>query len=208
MSKLALIGTFYGRYEQSRACVERVLESTRVPDEIILMCESQADADNLKDYKKYSSVQIHILETPKTDGKYDIIPYSNKINWALDHTDADLIAYLDNGSMPHIDKYRQMSEALENNSEWGAVYCTQHRTGFIDVISKADKTVYDPHSVINYTQGMHRKTGKRWTIDMKWATPSDFADAMFWQSLDTPFYPVGTEILDEHCMDSSSANGL
>jgi hypothetical protein len=179
-----------------------------VPDEIILMCESQEDADNLKDYAKYSNVQIHILKTPKTDDVYDVIPYSNKINWALDHTDADLIAYLDNGSMPHIDKYKIMSEALEQNSEWGAVYCTQHRTGFINTIHKAQAIVTKPHSVINYTQGMHRKTDKRWTTDMKWATPSDFADAMFWESLQTTFYPVGSEILDVHHMESSKANGL
>jgi hypothetical protein len=208
MAKLALIGTFYGRYEQSRACVQRVLDSTRVPDEIILMCESHEDADNLKEFKKHPNVQIHVLITPKTDKKYDLIPYSNKINWALDHTDADLVAYLDNGSMPHIDKYRQMSEALENNLDWKAVYCGQHRTGFINVKHYADRIIEKPFAVINYTQGMHRATKERWTLDMKYAKPSDVADAMFWDSLKTPFYPVGTEILDEHYMEGSFANGL
>jgi len=207
MAKLALIGTFYKRFENSRACVERVLESTRVPDEVILMCESQEDADNLKEYTKYSNVQVHVLQTPKSNGKYEVIPYSHKINWALDRTDADIICYLDNGSMPHEDKYRQMLEALEANNDWDAVYCTQHRTGFINIIHEANKVVSDPFCVINYTQAMHRKTDKRWTLDMRHADP-DLADAMFFRSLDTPFHPIAGEVLDVHHMESSKANGI
>jgi hypothetical protein len=203
--RLALIGTFYKRFEQSRACVERVLASSRVPDEIYLICESQEDADNLKDIKN-PNIILKVLETPR-DTDYLVIPYSNKINWGLDATDADAICYLDNGSMPHIDKYKIMLEALKNNPDWGAVYCTQRRTGHSDMISYANAPLADPYCVVNYTQGMHRKTPVRWTTDMAWARP-DLADAIFWRDLQTTFYPVGSEILDEHHMESSQANGL
>ena len=199
--KLCLIGTFYKRYDQSRACVARVLESTREPDEILLLCETQDDADNLKEFA--DRARIEVVSTPMTNGKYDVIPYSNKINWGLDHTDADLIVYLDNGSMPHPEKYEIMADALEDN-DWGAVYCTQQRTGFAPMISKADRVVTDPYCVINYTPAMHRKTNVRWTLDMRDAVP-DLADAIFWRNLKTPFYPVGDEILDVHHMESSAA---
>lgn len=205
--KLALIGTFYGRYEQSRACLKQVLNSSRLPDEIILMCETGEDAENLRNLTYHKNVQLHILETPKTDGVYDVIPYSNKINFALDHTDADLIVYLDNGSMPHIDKYKIMAAELEAHPEYGAVYCSQQRTGFVNKLHTADKVVQDPYCVINYTQGMHRKTDKRWPTDMKYATPNDVADALFWRSLQTPFHPIN-KVLDEHHMESTKANGL
>lgn len=207
MTKLAVIGTFYKRFEQSRACVQRVLDSTRKPDELWLMCESQEDADNLKGFSD-PSIRLHVLSTPMTNGKYDVIPYSNKINWALDRAKADIITFLDNGSMPHIDKYRQMAETLENNPDMQAVYCTQHRTGFINVIHRADRVIEDPYCVINYTQGMYRTSSVRWTLDMQWAAPSDLADAMFWRDLGVPFHPIGSEILDEHHMESSAANGL
>jgi len=200
--KLALIGTFYKRYDQSRACVERVLTSTRIPDEFWVMCETQEDADNLEMYFS-PCMRVVVLPTPKTGNTYDVIPYSHKINYALDHTDADLIAYLDNGSMPHKEKYELMAEALEE-SDFGAVYCTQERTGFAPMISKADRVIADPFCVINYTQAMHRKTNVRWTLDMRNAVP-DLADAIFWRDLKTPFYPVGDEILDTHHMESSSA---
>lgn len=206
MAKLALIGTFYKRYDQSRACVQRVMESTRVPDEILLLCETQDDADNLKEFS--DRAKIEVIPTPKTNDEYDVVPYSNKINWGLNHTDADLIAYLDNGSMPHIEKYQRMAEALENN-DFGAVYCTQKRTGFIIQIHHALMTIQNPYAVINYTQGMHRKTDKRWSTDMQFAKPHDLVDAMFWQSLGVAFHPVAGEmILDEHHMESSMANGL
>jgi beta-galactosidase GanA len=149
------------------------------------------------------------LATPKNGEKYAVIPYSNKINFALDNTDADLICYLDNGSMPHRKKYQIMAKTLEENPTWGAVYCSQHRTGFQDMVHLAEEPIPDPYAKVNYTQAMHRKTDKRWTLDMQYATPNDLADALFWQSLDTTFYPVPTEeILDVHNMESQKASGV
>lgn len=208
MAKLAVIGTFYQRYEQSRACLEAVLSSTRVPDEIIIVCETQEDANNISKLGRRKRVQVHVLPTPKDDAGYTVIPYSHKINFALDNTDADYIVYLDNGSMPDVDKYRLMAQALDKNPDWFAVYCTQERTGYAPMVHVAQSVVNDPHSVINYTQAMHRKTDKRWTLDMQYAKPNDVADAMFFQSLGVPFYPVGEQILDTHHMESPMASGL
>jgi hypothetical protein len=204
--KLAVIGTFFERYDQSRDCIRRVLESTKQPDEFWIMCETEEDAANARQVIKDGIV---VLRTPTTDGEYSVIPYSNKINWALDHSKADLFVYLDNGSMPHKDKYNIMYKTLVDNPDWQAVYCSQHRTGFQDLVHLAEEPIPDPYAKVNYTQVMHRKTNKRWTLDMQHATPNDLADALFWRSLETTFYPVPTtDILDVHNMESEKASGL
>ena len=82
MPKLALIGTFYGRHEQSVACVKRVLESTRVPDEIFLLCETPEDAINLQRFIKDPRVQSHVLSTPKNeDGTYAVTISTSLLNF-------------------------------------------------------------------------------------------------------------------------------
>jgi hypothetical protein len=217
MSKLALIGTFYQRRERTEMLLNRVLvESTRPPDEFWLICEEEADASPAYAWQytqQHPGLIIHVLPTPLTNaGKYDIIPYSNKINWALDHTDADYIVYLDNNSTPHIQKYALMLSALEQNPEWGAVYCSQNRTGFRVEQWLSDRIVNDAYCVLNYTQVMHKKTADRWDLDMQWADP-DLADARFWRSLHSSlgsFHPVllGEEMLDEHYVPDRKAVGI
>lgn len=206
--KFVLIGTFYQRYEQSRECIKRVLESSKKPDEFWIMCETKEDALNAA-LIAGDKARIIVLPTPKEEDQYSIVPYSNKINYALDRTDGDIIAYLDNGSMPHRDKYKIMYDTLVDHPLYGAVYCTQHRTGFQDLIHVSENPIADPYAKVNYTQAMHRKTDARWTLDMQYATPNDLADAIFWRDLSTVFYPVPTrEVLDVHKMDSSKAAGL
>lgn len=209
MSKLALIGTFYQRHHRTQELLHRVFEeSSLVPDEVWLMCEGEDDYDALGDYREYGMV----LSTPlNEDGSYAVIPYSNKINHALDLSDADLFVYLDNGSTPGIDKYRVMKQALDRNPEWGAVWCTQKRTGFAPMVVKADRVVHNAYSVLNYTQVMHRRCEARWTLDMQFANP-DLADAMFWADLHKefgPFHPAGGPAThDYHHIPSPAAVGV
>lgn len=221
---LAVIGTFYGRHENTFPLMHRLfVDATRRPDETWLMCETAEDRDTvfrafqeLYDLEVLDGIPencnvVHYPTPVNEHGKYRVIPYSNKINAALDATQADLIVYLDNGSMPGPDKYRVMAEALERNPGWGAVYCTQERSGFSPTVAYADSTVHDGYCAVNYTQVMHRKTGHRWTLDMRHANP-DLADALFWRDLHTqlgPFHPVGgTTVHDFHHIPDPKAVGV
>lgn len=223
-SSLAVIGTFYEKRENSLPILMRLLESTRQPDEVWLLCETDQDADALVDAYDVlfelelvelwpKNMEVIVLPTPREeDGSYSVIPYSNKINYALDETECDLICYLDNGSMPEARKYALMASALQNNNpHWGAVYCTQKRTGHQPMTFEARDPVGDPFCVLNYTQIMHRKTDDRWTLDMKHANP-DLADGMFMQALSRSlgtFWPVyGEVILDDHHIPYTSAAGV
>jgi hypothetical protein len=215
MARLAVIGTFYQRYERTEMLLNRILlESTRPPDEFWMMCEEEDDAIlGFKWSLQHPSLTVKVLHTSRTiDNKYAIIPYSNKINWALDHTNCEYVVYLDNFSIPHIEKYRLMAEALDANPEWGAVYCSQNRTGYVTDRWLRNIVIEDAYCVLNYTQIMHRKTDDRWTLDMKWSDP-DLADALFWRDLHKSygsFYPVllGDEMLDEHHLPSMKADGI
>lgn len=220
--RLAVIGTFYGRHENSFPLLHRLLvDSTRKPDEAWLMCETRADADALnKAYDELLDLDlvdprtdtpyIYVLPTPREDnGNYAAIPYSNKINWALDRQSCDLVCYLDNGSMPGPYKYALMAGALRENPDWGAVYCGQKREGMENAEFPAEEVVGDAYCVLNYTQVMHRKTDDRWPTSMMFANP-DMADATFWRMLHVslgPFYPV-QGVHDWHRIDGPQAQGL
>lgn len=211
--KLALIGTFYKRYENTYKLLHTIFkESSRIPDEVWLMCESAEDARQALDFVGHEQLIIKVLPTPKTEeGKYSVIPYSNKINWALDHTTADVITYLDNGSFPDPQKYDLMYNYLLDNPTHNVVYCSQERLGYINEFSLAKDVIPDAYCVLNYTQVMHRKTSDRWTLDMAHASP-DLADAIFWRSLHASigdFYPVNSErILDVHYISGPKAEGV
>ena len=216
--KLAVIGTFHGKFAESTRAIERVLyESSRVPDEFWVLCEDAEDASNARLAVNAGNTKTKIilqtLPTPRQSegGPYTFIPYSCKINYALDRTKADIICHLDNGSLPHKWKFDLMAGVLESYPSYGAVYCTQKRTGFREEISHAEEIVPDAYCRLNYTQVMHRRTDDRWTLDMRYANP-DLADAMYWRELHKTlgsFYPVPTDFpLDEHHMPSPAANGL
>lgn len=184
------------------------------------MCETPKDAQAL--YEAYNALyeaemlwewpeglQVITLPTPKKNGVYTVIPYSNKINWALDRIGyGDAVVYLDNGSMPGEDKFEAMLAALE---DYGAVYCTQRRTGYNEDVNVAEHVVTDAYCVLNYTQVMHRYTTDRWPTDMSYARPNDLADATFWRYLHVTlgdFHPVGPKVHDEHHIPSPTAQGL
>jgi hypothetical protein len=215
--KVGVIGTFYGRHEASLPLLRRLYqESSRRPDECWLMCESDEDRSYLERAANelgrwQPGLRIVVEPTPRRDGKYLVIPYSNKINWALEHIGTDYVVYLDNGSMPHPDKYRVMADALDAHPEWGAVYCAQRRTGLHDTVSEANEVVGDGFCAVNYTQVMHRRTPDRWLTDMQYANP-DLADGHFWRALHVTlgeFHPVGPSlILDEHHIPSAHAEGV
>jgi hypothetical protein len=213
VSRLAVIGTFYRRYENTYPLSLAINLSTRLPDELWLMAEEVFDADHLAMQEWLVNDEHRVLlPTPRVQGgRYAVIPYSHKINYALDRTTADYVVYLDNGSMPHRDKYRLMAAALDEHPEWGAVYCGQRRTGYAPVDAHADGVVADAYCRLNYTQVMHRRTDDRWTLDMRHADP-DLADALFWRSLHASlgaFYPVAPGLLlDEHHIESAKAAGL
>lgn len=214
-----MVGTFHRRYENTFALMHRLfVDSTRKPDEAWLMCEDEedeaaiyealAELDDLELLSDEEPWHVMVVPTPRdTSGECAVIPYSNKINTALDLIDAAAVVYLDNGSMPGPDKYRVMAEGLENNPEWGAVYCTQKRSGYIDELFTADEIIEAAAHRLNYTQVMHRPTGDRWPLELSYAQP-DIADSVFWGKLNEtlgPFYPVGgTRILDDHHMPTAN----
>lgn len=213
---LALIGTFHKRYENTLPLLIRVLkESTHVPEEVWLLCEDEEDmgfvTDAVDDLKPETAVRAVQLPTPRVDGRYRVIPYSHKINWALGQTKANAVTYLDNNSMPSIDKYKAIVDGLEQNPDWGCVYVTQERTGFAPLICTADEVVECGAYRLNYTQLAHRRTADRWPLDMRYADP-DIADAMFMVLLAKslgPVFPVGgLEVQDFHHIPSPAAAGI
>jgi hypothetical protein len=213
--KLAAIATLYGRHDKTLPLLEQVLNSSRVPDELWLMCEGVDDAKAAiwaLNKLGHRGAAVTVLETNLTPmGTYAIIPYSNKINWALDRTKADAVVYIDNGSMPSREKYGAMLKALEDNPSWGAVYCSQERSGYDAKTQWADSVVENAYAVLNYTQVMHRVTNDRWSTNMSHADP-DLADAIFWRDLHKTlgaFHPVdGSTIHDWHHINSQKAEGV
>lgn len=223
--RLAVIGTFYKRHENTLPLIHRLfVDGTRKPDEAWLMCENQDDVDAINEAFQFlrdndliedripDGVHVCLCPTPRfQNGSYAVLPYAYKINQALSETECDVIVYLDNGSMPQPDKYKVMAEALETNPEWGAVYCTQSRTGFNTETSFAELPVKDAFCVLNYTQVMHRHTNDLWPTSMSLANP-DVADGTYWRTLHDSigvFHPSGgREVLDTHHIPHPMAVGL
>lgn len=216
--KLAVIGTFYKKPEESQRAFKAVLASTRKPDEFWALCEREEDLLNLlKCFPDGVDIPewVHLLVVPtpnRLTGAYAVTPYSFKINLALDLSEADAFVYLDNGSVPHPLKYEMMLAVLEAMPEMHTVYCSQERTGYAPTVFRADRIVLQPFCTLNFTQVMHRRTHHRWSLDLNLAVPTDLVDAYFWEALKTsygPFYPVPSdEILDWHHIPSPAANGM
>lgn len=216
MGRLAVLAPWHLRFENTAPLLRRVLaESTRLPDELWIIVEDEANAAVAMEAVDRYDLPMPIIEvrpTPRDpNGRPLVIPYSAAHNYVLDRTDADYIAYLDNGSMPHPEKYDLMTRALAANPEWGAVYCGQTRTGYRETTKHAEGVESDAFCILNYTQVMHRRTADRWTTDMGHAEP-DLADALFWRELHKslgPFYPVAPGlILDEHHIPDDKAAGI
>ena len=189
MSKVSAILTLYNRPHN----VKRVAEawSAAGPDELWILGEGKIMQEV---YRQEWPDWLHIrdLPTPRdTNGRYLVVPYANKINYALDRTTCDYITYGTDDSWPAFDKLKLMAAALDANPEWGAAYCEQswqspdgaesHR-GNMGVVSNA-------YAVIDHTQVMHRRGTSRWSLD----GDIRLGDALFWQELHKefgPFYPV------------------
>lgn len=193
-SRLAVIGTFYARHERTPDIMRAVLiDQSRPPDEFWVMCENTEDAravlEWLADRDAWESlmpIRLHIVPTPMDGDRYLVVPYANKINYALDRTDCDYLTYLSNDSIPHRDKYAEMSSALDEHPEWGAVYCGQMRN---DTETPTRGVVADAYTVLDHTQVMHRRTDDRWSLDGN----IRLGDAEFWRKLHAslgPFHPV------------------
>jgi len=223
--RLAAIVPLYGRLENTFPLVQRLLVgSSRIPDTVYFLGEREEDCDavysalddlyemELLDTSRPIEAVVRHVATPVVGGRYDVIPYSHKINRALDwELRADAFVYVDNGSMPAPEKFERMLSALEKEPSWGAVYCTQKRTGFREETHEARDVIPDGFGQVNFTQVMHRPVHARWTLDMTYADP-DLADAIFWRAIARelgPLYPVGgATVLDVHYMPSPAANGL
>ena len=170
-----------------------LIESRRRPDEFWVMCEGTDDARAVLEWAGEADelvlgpMRLHILPTPMTGNRYNVVPYSQKINYALDRTKCDYIVYLSNDSVPDRDKYARMVSALDKHPEWGAVYCGQRRD---DVDWPTRGPIENAYCVLDHTQVMHRLTEDRWTLN-----PSDIrlGDAVFWKALHArfgAFHPV------------------
>lgn len=191
--RLAVIGTLHRRWDRWPAMLQRVMvESTRPPDEMYVMTEDWEDFEHLPQLVVDGiAARVRVLPTPRSEDRYAEIPYSRKINWALDRTRADYIAYLTDDSLPHPDKYRRMVQALNEHPEWGAVYCSQD----YGRLRMAVEPISDAYCVVDHTQVMHRRTEDRWPLDVSLMR---IGDATFWRSLHRSlgaFYPV-PDVLD------------
>jgi len=160
-------------------------------------------------HRRPKSLRIEHLPTPHTGERYDVIPYSHKINWALDRTKADAVVYLDNGSMPAPEKYEVMLAGIDAGHQ--AVYCSQKHTGFSTGVRGLSGVIDQPKGRLNFTQVMHTVGPERWTLDMRHADP-DWADGIFFLDLIPrvgAIYPVGTnDPLDFHHIPSPAAGHL
>lgn len=181
MSTLAVIVTAYAeRGAKALPGILRALDrSTRRPDEVWLMTEDIPPEPGLID-----------LPTPRDeDGRYAVIPYSLKINFALDRVTTDYVGYVTDDSLPDEHKYERLVAALDANPEWGVVFSSQLRNGA--VVNAANRVVADAVCVVDHTQVVHRRSEDRWPLDVG---EIRMGDAAFWRSLHArfgSFYGVG-----------------
>lgn len=211
MSTLAVIATFYWRPWAVPRIAEALRAQTRSwthDDELYLMFE-------------YDDTESHRALLPVAFGdadeaflpvliEWDENPLSREINTALDTVmigdQPDYIAYLTDDSLPDPRKYEVMAKALDENPEWGAVYCSQDfgtakdaddwlAGGTHRAVRQAERVMDDPFCRVDHTQVMHRRTKARWPLDR---STQRLSDAHFFRDLVAdlgPMYPV-PEVLD------------
>ena len=192
---VAAIVTLYNRPHNVRRVAEAWMAQTQTPDELWLLTEGRIITEV---YKQEWPDWRHIRELPtprRTDGTYAVVPYAQKINYALDRTACDFIVYGTDDSFPAPEKVGRMSHALDANPDWGVVYCGQSwrspdgTEGHRGDIGRIDNAF----SVIDHTQVMHRLTADRWDLDGE----IRLGDALFWRRLHASlgaFYPVADEL--------------
>jgi hypothetical protein len=203
VSSLAVIFTVYNR-PWALAPIVRALEGqSRQADEIVVACERFADFTAAHEAMRGMVNTLWIVAPEAGQNPLGVV-----INYALDRTDADYIAYLTDDSLPHPDKYRLMAEALDENPDWGAVYCTQDygtaespeawlaAAGRYDGSRRtASEPTSDPFTRVDHTQVMHRRCEARWPLSYD---DRKLSDAHFFKALVEevgPIYPV-PDVLD------------
>lgn len=189
---VAAIATFYGRPELVERVAAAIRAQTRPPDELWLMYEGGVgETLAVTDF----GVTPFLLEIPTprtTTGRYAVIPYSLKINRALDASGCDYIVYVTDDSIADPRKFEVMARALDEHPDYGAVYCSQEHEGGTRA---ADRPIDDAYCIVDHTQVMHRRTLDRWSLDVRHIR---LGDATFWRALHGslgPFQPIA-EILD------------
>lgn len=211
MSTLAVVATFYQRPWAIPRLAEALQAQTRpwLPDdEVYLLYEyddHETDRGLLRDFwvNEADTAQLPILVAGNN-------PLSVEINTALDIVDVgdtpDYVTYLTDDSLPDPRKYEVMARALDENPDWGVVYCSQDY-GRADSpedwlaggrhlqIRQAHPIEDEPFCVVDHTQVMHRRTKARWPLDYG---SRRLSDAHFWNALKDdlgPFHGIG-EVLD------------
>lgn len=201
MSTLAVVGTFYRRSWAVPRVAEALRAQTRKPDELWLMYEDPEDAPVLvKADWDAEDIAVQVRPQPSQN------PLGVAINQAIDLSHADYIAYLTDDSLPLPDKYRQMAQALDENPEWGAVYCSQDfgkadspddwlAGGHQETVRRAAGPQAEPFAHVDHTQVMHRRVSARWPMSYD---DRRLSDAHFFRDLVAevgPLMPV-PEVLD------------
>lgn len=209
--RVAMLATFYRRPELVAPVAAAVRAQTRSPDELWLLCETEADEALLAAEQWPIAPRLIRLDCPRdASGRPIANPLAVELNYALDRTSADYILYVPDDSLPNPRKIEHMAAALDAHPEWGAVYCGIVQTlpaGSEPRICRADTIVEDAYLVLDMVQVMHRRTDDRWPRDMSLIR---ICDAHFWRRLHTrlgAFYPVD-ELLDAHGARSDGISAL
>jgi hypothetical protein len=218
VSRIAVVGTFYRRPWAIEPIRRMLSAQSRRPDEVWLAYEDDADLDPLlevaddvvgwssphRQWDPPSEVFLHRV-MPKAGEN----PLGLAINWALDRAGAEYITYLTDDSSPTMEKYRLMAKALDENPDWGAVYCSQDYgtvaspeewleawdLGSGGSIRQASDPEPEPFCRVDHTQVMHRATLARWPESYD---DRKLSDAHFFRDLVAdlgPLMPV-PEVLD------------
>jgi hypothetical protein len=196
---LAAILTAYGkRGEQNIPAIAEALRAqTRPADWLFVMYEGIPYSVVEGAFSGIRDAVWERVDTPREEnGRYAVVPYSLKINRALDAIDerggCDYIVHVTDDSLPHPEKFAKMTRALDEHPDWGAVYCYQQRNG---QVMGDQGVVDDAYAKIDHTQVMHRRTSDRWPLETAHML---LGDANYWRALHRslgPFYPV-PEVLD------------
>jgi hypothetical protein len=192
---LVVIGTFYNRPSRIPMLARALREQTRQPDICVLIGETAADAAALAKESWPGETLIAILPTPIENDRYLVLPYSRKINAALDLVSgcADLVTYVTDDSLPAREKYERMEREIYESGA-GVVYCTQDRGG--GNLMWASEIIRDAWCVVDHTQVMHRFSPRvRWPV-LPEEADIRLGDAWFWRRLHAEFgsfYPVRSE---------------
>ena len=192
---VAAIVTLYNRPHNVPRVAAAWDAQTKRPDELWVLAEGKIMQEIYRS-EWYDWRHMRDLPTARNpDGTYAVVPYAQKINYALDRTACDYIIYGTDDSFPAPDKVERMSAALDANPDWGVVYCGQSwRSPDGNEGHRGDMgPVANAHSVIDHTQVMHRLTADRWALD----SDIRLGDAAFWMKLHASlgaFHPVPYEL--------------